>query len=133
MPPLIGEVVSDVMYEGQLQSNPEHPVPSTQPSCWFVDTQDSRELQHKTSWHVGPILILFITARAWLTSFTQNPAERVTVLKIAEKLQAEDKEYCIITPYDAQRSFLEMDMKASGLIWEDKCFNVDSFQGKSIL
>ncbi|PIL35585.1 hypothetical protein GSI_02313 [Ganoderma sinense ZZ0214-1] len=111
MPPLIGEVVSDVMYEGQLQSNPDHPVPSTKPSCWFVDTQDSKELQHETSWH--------------------NPAERTTVLKIAEKLQAEDKDYCIITPYDAQRSFLENDLKDSGLNWKDKCFNVDSFQGKS--
>ncbi|KAI1797127.1 P-loop containing nucleoside triphosphate hydrolase protein [Ganoderma leucocontextum] len=113
MPPLIGEVVSDVMYEGQLQSNPDHPVPSTQTSCWFVHAQDSRELQHETSWH--------------------NPAERATVLKIAEKLQAEGQEYCIITPYDAQRSFLEKDMKSSGLIWEDKCFNVDSFQGMYIV
>ncbi|EJF64958.1 hypothetical protein DICSQDRAFT_159914 [Dichomitus squalens LYAD-421 SS1] len=109
MPPLIGEVVSEVIYEGQLQSWPDHPVPTTQDSCWFVHTEDSRELQHETSWH--------------------NPAERLTVLKIAEKLQAEDKEYCIITPYDAQRSFLENELKASGLVWQDKCFNVDSFQG----
>ncbi|KAM5535941.1 hypothetical protein V8D89_010381 [Ganoderma adspersum] len=107
MPPLIGDVVSDVMYEGQLQSNPNHAISSTQHSCWFIHTEESRELQHDTSWHA------------------------TTVLKIAKKLQEEDKEYCIITPYDAQRSFLENDLKSSGLIWEDKCFNVDSFQGKS--
>ncbi|KAI0749340.1 P-loop containing nucleoside triphosphate hydrolase protein [Daedaleopsis nitida] len=33
MPPLIGEVVSDVVYNGQLQSNPTHPVPLHQPCC----------------------------------------------------------------------------------------------------
>ena len=60
----------------------------------------------------------------------QNPAERLSVLKIAEKLEAEGKEYCIITPYDAQRTFLENELKASGLPWQDKCFNVDSFQGE---
>ena len=59
----------------------------------------------------------------------QNTIERAAVLKIAEKLQLEGKEYSIITPYDAQRNFLEKDMKEAELIWEDKCFNVDSFQG----
>ena len=61
----------------------------------------------------------------------QNPGERTAVLKLAEKLQLEGKEYCIITPYDAQGNFLEKEMKEAGLVWEDKCFNVDSFQGKS--
>ena len=62
MPPLIGEVVSDVMYEGQLQSNPDHPIPSTQPSCWFIHTEDSRESQHDTSWHASLHSILFISS-----------------------------------------------------------------------
>ncbi|KAI0719276.1 P-loop containing nucleoside triphosphate hydrolase protein [Cerioporus squamosus] len=109
MPPLIGEVVSDVVYEGQLQSNPDHPVPHGQPCCWFVHVEDSQERSFETNWH--------------------NPVERAAVLRIAEKLQAEGKEYCIITPYDAQRSALEREMKESGLDWEDRCFNVDSFQG----
>lgn len=55
------------------------------------------------------------------------------MLNIAEKLQTEGKDYCIITPYDAQRNFLEQDMKDSGLVWQDKCFNVDSFQGEYVL
>ena len=61
----------------------------------------------------------------------QNPTERAAVFKIAEKLQTEEKDYCIITPYDAQRNFLEREMKdRPELSWEDKCFNVDSFQGE---
>ncbi|RPD74791.1 P-loop containing nucleoside triphosphate hydrolase protein [Lentinus tigrinus ALCF2SS1-7] len=109
MPPLIGEVVSDVVYDGQLQSNPSHPVPYEQPCCWFVHVVESEEKPSGTSWH--------------------NPIERATVLKITEKLQAEGKQFCIITPYDAQRSYLEKELKEAGLEWEDKCFNVDSFQG----
>ncbi|CDO73717.1 hypothetical protein BN946_scf185015.g45 [Trametes cinnabarina] len=109
MPPLIGDAVSEAIYDSQLQSNPEHPIPYETPSCWFVHVPDSEERPYGTSVH--------------------NPAERATVLKIAEKLQAEGKNYAIITPYDSQRSFLEEDMQTAGLVWQDKCFNVDSFQG----
>lgn len=35
----------------------------------------------------------------------------------------------VITPYDAQRSKLEDAIKSHNLPWEDKVFNVDSFQG----
>ena len=72
---------------------------------------------------------IFMTA-AVADMVAQNTLERQTVLKIAAKFQEEDKEYKIITPYDAQRSLLEHGMKEMGLIWQDKCFNVDSFQGK---
>jgi regulator of nonsense transcripts 1 len=44
-------------------------------------------------------------------------------------LQANNKQFRIITPYDAQRSFIEESLKLDELEWEDKCFNVDSFQG----
>ncbi|KAI0833476.1 AAA domain-containing protein [Trametes gibbosa] len=44
-------------------------------------------------------------------------------------LQTEGKEYCFISPYDAQRNLMEKDMISAGLKWQDKCFNVDSFQG----
>jgi regulator of nonsense transcripts 1 len=39
--------------------------------------------------------------------------------------------YKIITPYEGQTTGIERQMKQedSGLIWEDKCFNVDAFQG----
>ncbi|KAG2128077.1 AAA domain-containing protein [Suillus cothurnatus] len=44
-------------------------------------------------------------------------------------LQAKNKQFRIITPYDAQRSLIEDKLKLQDLKWEDKCFNVDSFQG----
>ncbi|KAI0661728.1 P-loop containing nucleoside triphosphate hydrolase protein [Cubamyces menziesii] len=110
MPPLIGEVVSDHIYNSQLCSNPDHPVPISETCCWFVHVEESEEKREAPSWH--------------------NPAERAAVLKIAEKLQTEEKEYAIITPYDAQRTFMENEMKEAGLAWEDTCFNVDSFQGE---
>jgi len=44
-------------------------------------------------------------------------------------MQADIKRFRIITPYDAQRNLIEKELKAKGLEWEDKCFNVDSFQG----
>lgn len=55
MPPFIGEVVSDVVYNGQLQSNPLHPVPHSQPSCWFAHVSNSREQPHETSQHVSAL------------------------------------------------------------------------------
>ncbi|KAI0649113.1 P-loop containing nucleoside triphosphate hydrolase protein [Trametes meyenii] len=113
MPPLIGDVISEAVYDGQLQSNPNHPISGDTPCCWFVHVEGSEEQQHEKSIH--------------------NPTERATVLKIAEKLQVEGKNYAIITPYDAQRSFLEMEMKEAGLVWQDRCFNVDSFQGMYVV
>lgn len=41
------------------------------------------------------------------------------------------KDFCVITPYDAQRAALEKQLKAEGLPWE-RVFNVDSFQGQYI-
>ena len=48
---------------------------------------------------------------------------------MAKYLQEDETNYRIITPYDAQRSAIEAEMKETGLHWQDKCFNVDSFQG----
>ena len=53
------------------------------------------------------------------------------VLKIAQKLQEQEKNYRIITPYAGQTAHIENSMKEiSELNWADKCFNVDSFQGE---
>jgi len=35
----------------------------------------------------------------------------------------------VITPYDGQRSLIEQMLKQERMEWEDRCFNVDSFQG----
>lgn len=40
-------------------------------------------------------------------------------------------EYCIITPYDAQRAAIETAFKKNDLPWENRIFAVDSFQGAS--
>lgn len=49
---------------------------------------------------------------------------------MAGVLQDENESFKIITPYDAQRSFIEDSLKKAGLNAANKCFNVDSFQGK---
>lgn len=59
----------------------------------------------------------------------QNDLECQTVLCLAQKLQEQQKNYRIITPYEGQRSLIENSLKDQGLEWGDKCFNVDSFQG----
>lgn len=60
----------------------------------------------------------------------QNELECEMVLKIAQKLQEQEKNYRIITPYAGQTTLIESSMKKLELSWADKCFNVDSFQGE---
>lgn len=50
------------------------------------------------------------------------------MVHLARMFQEADKSFRIITPYDAQRTRIEASLKAEGLKWEDKVFNVDSFQ-----
>ena len=59
----------------------------------------------------------------------QNSLEKNAVLKLAKHFESEQLSYRIITPYEAQRSSIEEDMKEADLEWGDKVFNVDSFQG----
>ena len=62
----------------------------------------------------------------------QNDAEAAVAVQLANHLQEKEMDYKIITPYDGQRNKILNDMKTEGLSWEDKCFNVDSFQGQLI-
>ena len=55
------------------------------------------------------------------------------IVKLASIFQAQGKNYRIITPYDAQRSLIEEELKKAELEWGNKCFNVDSFQGEVFL
>ena len=55
------------------------------------------------------------------------------MVRIATKFHTLGKEFNIITPYDAQRNALENALKSSAVPWEDKCFNVDSFQGEYLM
>ncbi|KAH9068366.1 AAA domain-containing protein [Lactarius deliciosus] len=110
MPPQIGEFISEKVYNGELKSNPEHPTKSSTTACHFVDINGAEQLDAD-----GKSIM--------------NLQEVEAVMLIAEHLQEEDIPYRIITPYDAQRSELEQALKDKELVWEDKCFNVDSFQG----
>ncbi len=60
-------------------------------------------------------------------TFWQNAKEAQTIIHLVKKYYT-GKNYCIITPYDGQRSHLQAELKGEGLRW-DNVFNVDSFQG----
>jgi len=111
MPPQIGCVVSEAVYDNELKSNPFHPITDEVPACRFIDVAGSEKKNHNT----GSIM---------------NLQECEVVLKLAFHLQEQQKDYQIITPYEDQRSTIEDHMRGTpGLDWENKCFNVDSFQG----
>lgn len=134
MPSQIGEFISQRVYEGQLQSYSGHVVPSSAIACRFVDVNGSEKLDKDgKSLLVSIVLALYFLMRAMancvLTRDLQNLEEVDAIMLLAQHFQDENISYRIITPYDAQRSALEQALKEEDLNWEDKCFNVDSFQG----
>ena len=56
--------------------------------------------------------------------------EADAVIHTARLLIAKGQRFRIITPYDAQRAYIEALLKSLNLPWEDKVFCVDSFQGE---
>ncbi|KAF5342579.1 hypothetical protein D9611_001793 [Ephemerocybe angulata] len=109
MPPELGNIISAAVYSNELQSNLRHPIATPMISCHFVDVPGV-EAKAGTSW--------------------KNVAEQAVVLKLAKLLQIQNLDYRIITPYEGQTNGIENQMKEEeGLSWEDKCFNVDAFQG----
>jgi len=108
MPPQIGAFISEAIYSGLLQSWEDHPITGEDMACRFVNVRGQEESDQK-SW--------------------KNTEECEAILQIAAAFESQGRSYRIITPYEAQRSLMEQGMKDRELIWEDKCFNVDSFQG----
>ena len=53
------------------------------------------------------------------------------VCHLAHLYQRQNKRYRIITPYDTQRTAIEIGLQNAKppLRWKNKVFNVDSFQG----
>lgn len=51
------------------------------------------------------------------------------IATIARHLIDKQRSFKIITPYDAQRNTLQILLRSLKLPWENKVFNVDSFQG----
>ena len=73
---------------------------------------------------------LRVAVLAILLTCRQNENEATVIIHLARLYVKQGKQYRVITPYDAQRTLIEKQLKLAGLPWEDKCFNVDSFQGK---
>lgn len=61
--------------------------------------------------------------------FNQNKEEVDACMLLAKQLEENEKDYRIISPYASQTNLILSRMKEEGLQWQDKCFNVDSFQG----
>ncbi|KAK7681870.1 hypothetical protein QCA50_015218 [Cerrena zonata] len=107
MPKPVGNFLSQHVYDKRLRSVHTE---SALECCRLVDIHNGQE-------------------REWGRTSWVNFEEVNAVTCIARKYEYEGKSYRIITPYDAQRHAIEKSLKDSGLKWEDKCFNVDSFQG----
>ena len=130
MPPQIGDIISELVYENKLKSNPSHPIRADTTACYFVEAL-GKEKSMGNSLMVLNIFFFFFFFFWIILIYTclQNEAEASHILHIARKLQEQDRNYRIITPYSSQRNYIEKLMKREGLRWGDKCFTVDSFQG----
>ncbi|KAG8830151.1 hypothetical protein FRC17_005343 [Serendipita sp. 399] len=58
-----------------------------------------------------------------------NKLEAEAAILLAKQLEARGKDYRMISPYATQTELLLRRLKEENMNWEDKCFNVDSFQG----
>ncbi|KAH9917838.1 P-loop containing nucleoside triphosphate hydrolase protein [Fomitopsis serialis] len=108
MPIPIGEFISRHVYGNNLKTSHDE---MDRRSCILIDVSHGKETKSSNSW--------------------TNDAEATAIVVVARKFHAEGKTYRVITPYDAQRNVLERKLKAANLPWENKCFNVDSFQGEN--
>ncbi|KAK7444835.1 hypothetical protein VKT23_015152 [Stygiomarasmius scandens] len=109
MPIPIGNFISRAVYDNRLRS--KHNVDNL--SC--VSFVDVRGQEQKAVPLTGT------------QDFEKNPVEVDCLINLVRHYYGA-KDFCIITPYDAQRSKIEKALKAEQLPWET-VFNVDSFQG----
>ncbi|TCD66239.1 hypothetical protein EIP91_001642 [Steccherinum ochraceum] len=104
MPTQLGHFISEHVYNSQIES--EHWLKDT--SCVaFVDVAAGHEEKCGTS-HI-------------------NKAEAEVIVDLVRHYYR-DRDFCVITPYDAQRALIQRRLKAEQLP-SDRVFNVDSFQG----
>ncbi|KAF8896424.1 AAA domain-containing protein [Infundibulicybe gibba] len=96
------------IYDEKLNSNPKHPITDSTIACHFIHVP-GQEKRTKDSF--------------------ANPSEGDAALLLAKMLQTMGYKYQLITPYEGQRTAIEMAMQEAGLDWGNKCFTVDSFQG----
>ncbi|KAG1887016.1 P-loop containing nucleoside triphosphate hydrolase protein, partial [Suillus subluteus] len=107
MPLVIGSFISRHVYGHKLMT--VHDI-TGKAACRFLDIKRGQEQKSGKSW--------------------MNQQEISVVIHLARIYNTQGKQYRILTPYDGQRSTIERQLELAKLPWEDKCFNVDSFQGK---
>ncbi|KAF8994646.1 P-loop containing nucleoside triphosphate hydrolase protein [Cyathus striatus] len=106
MPICLGTFISRTIYESRLKS--VHEI-KTSDCLKFVDVgiQHGEETKDGSSW--------------------KNLGEVQIVVELI-KTYYRHKNFCIVSPYDAQRAAIEKQLKAENLPW-DNVYNVDSFHG----
>jgi len=119
----LGAFISENVYDGKLRS--EHRIHNMD-CVAFVDAAKGQEEKCGTSWRVGDVPFPRIDRVLIFTPQNQNEIQTIVHLV---RHYYQHKDFCVITPYDAQRAALEKQLKAEGLPWE-RVFNVDSFQGR---
>lgn len=123
MPRPIGDFISANVYGNKLKTVHEITSPT---SCRFIDVSNGQEKKKGCSWLVsGNQFCSFLFPDIML----QNDREIAVVVALARNMNRLGRKFRIITPYDAQRSMIENALKVEKLPWEDKCFNIDAFQG----
>lgn len=108
MPHFVGNFLSERMYGGALGTKHAN---GSNVCCRFVDVTPSRQAKGEDG-------------KSWI-----NVKEAEAIIEICKKYKSERRQYRIITPYDGQRNLIEQMLRKNRLEWEDRCFNVDSFQG----
>ncbi|TFY82728.1 hypothetical protein EWM64_g1283 [Hericium alpestre] len=104
MPECFGEFISENVYDGKLLS--VHPIMDT--GCVrFVDVTKGQEQADGSSW--------------------KNMEEVHTIVRLI-RFYYQHTDFCVITPYDAQRAAIVRTLEAENLP-SNRVFNVDSFQG----
>ncbi|KIM67500.1 hypothetical protein SCLCIDRAFT_1192164 [Scleroderma citrinum Foug A] len=106
LPCVIGDFISQNVYHGQLTTC--HNI-TDRKACRFIDVKGGNEVKQGHSW--------------------VNRGEAMIVCRLARLYEDRNKSYRIITPYDAQRTAIEVGLKNASLRWANRVFNVDSFQG----
>lgn len=65
MPPQIGNVISELVYETKLKSNPSHPVTENITACYFVEAP-GKEKALASSYMVFNYFLVFLNDGAYL-------------------------------------------------------------------
>ncbi|KAJ7767924.1 P-loop containing nucleoside triphosphate hydrolase protein, partial [Mycena maculata] len=104
MPVPIGEFISGCVYDGKLRS--QHDINSMD-CVTFIDVIKGAEKSSALSW--------------------KNTEEIQTICHLVRRYARTGEDFCVITPYDAQRAAIEQQLKAENLP-HDTVYNVDSFQ-----